>query len=193
MIRLRRAVLWRLPALLLVVAPLAAWMLVKPVRVLAPSLVGLRCDRGPVCTDDPAQWAAAQALYADGLAFVGSRVAPVEGTPRAIFCATQACADRFGLGTRAAVTVGQWGMVYAPRGWQPHFVRHELIHVVQGQQLGIVRRLLAPTWFVEGMAYAMSDDPRAPLSEPWESHRSRFNAWRQQQSVEPIWQAARRL
>ena len=193
MIRLRRPSLWRLLVLLLVVVPLAAWMLVKPVRVLAPSLVGLRCDRTAVCTDDPLQQPAAQALYTEGLAFVSAQVAPVEGSPRAVFCSTQACADRFGLGGRAAVTVGTWGMVFAPRAWKPYFVRHELIHVAQGQRLGIVRRLLLPDWFVEGMAYAMSEDPRAPLVEPWESHRTRFNVWRQNQTIEQLWLAARRL
>lgn len=188
-----RASLRRLTFLVLVVAPLAAWVLVKPVRVLAPSLVGLHCDHGPVCTDDPRQWPAAHALYTDGMAFVSAHLAPVDGAPRAVFCATQACADRFGLGARAAVTVGAWGTVYAPRAWQGHFVRHELIHVLQAQRLGLARRLLLPTWFVEGMAYALSEDPRHPLAEPWEAHRTRFNTWFRGIKADRLWQAARTL
>ncbi|MFP8777594.1 hypothetical protein [Hydrogenophaga sp. RWCD_12] len=191
--KVRRPSLWRLSVLLLVIVPFAAWMLVKPVRVLAPSLVGLSCDRGPVCTEDPEQWPVANSLYAEGMAFVSVAVAPVEGAPRAVFCATQACADRFGLGARAAVTVGTWGTVYAPRAWKPYFVRHELIHVLQGQRLGLARRLLLPTWFVEGMAYALSEDPRAPLAEPWEAHRNRFNEWFRGMTVDRLWLEARQL
>lgn len=172
------------------IVPFAAWMLVKPVRVLAPSLVGLHCDQEPVCTDDPQQWLAANALYIEGMAFVSGHVAPVAGSPRAVFCATQACADRFGLDARAAVTVGTWGTVYAPRAWQPYFVRHELIHVLQGQQLGLLRRWMAPTWFVEGMAYALSEDPREPLAEPWQAHREQFRAWSRRRDRTDWWTEA---
>lgn len=191
--KFKRLLLLRLVLLLLVVTPLAAWLLVKPVRVLAPSLVGLSCDRGPVCTDDPQRWQAASDLYAEAMVFVSGSIAPPETSPRAVFCATQACADRFGLGARAAVTVGTWGIVLAPRAWQPHFIRHELIHVLQGQRLGVVRRLLMPTWFVEGMAYSLSEDPRAPLAEPWEAHRARFNTWLAGIARERLWMEAGQL
>lgn len=83
--------------------------------------------------------------------------------------------------------------MYAPRAWQGHFVRHELIHVLQAQRLGLARRLLLPTWFVEGMAYALSEDPRHPLAEPWEAHRTRFNTWFQGIKADRLWQAARTL
>jgi hypothetical protein len=97
--------------------------------------------------------------------------------PWVVFCAQAACAEQFGLGTRSAVTVGTVGTVIGPKAWQPYYVRHELIHQLQAEQLGSVLLLLKPTWLIEGMAYALSDDPRPQLVEPWQAHRARFLAW----------------
>jgi hypothetical protein len=67
--------------------------------------------------------------------------------------------------------------VIGPRAWKPFYVRHELIHYSQAERLGTLSLLLKPQWFVEGMAYALSQDPRAPLAEPFESYRRSFLAW----------------
>jgi hypothetical protein len=50
----------------------------------------------------------AAALYAEGMAFVPGALGAIEGKPRMIFCASQACADSFGLGARSAVTLAHW-------------------------------------------------------------------------------------
>ena len=190
----KRPAVQRLALLLFVVVPLAAWVLVKPVRVLAPGLVGIACGaEAPVCVDDPQRLQAANALHAEAVAFVSNTVAPLQRPPRVIFCSTNACADSFGLGARSAVTVANWGIVIGPRAWKPYYVRHELIHVLQGQRLGVMRRLFMPTWFVEGMAYGLSLDPRAPLAEPWERHRARFNAWAARIPRDQWWQEAGKL
>lgn len=184
----------RMALLLLVVVPVAAWALVKPVRVLAPALAGMDCGQeSTVCVEDPARDAEARQLVADGMAFVASRIAPLEGAPRFVFCATRACADTFGLGGRSAVTAGTWGTVIGPRAWAPHYVRHELIHHLQGQRLGLLPRLFKPTWWVEGMAYSLSEDPRTPLAEPWEGHRREFNAWYAKTGPGRLWDEAGRL
>ncbi len=184
----------RLALLLLVVVPVAAWALVKPVRVIAPGLAGIGCGQGAtVCVEDPAREAQARQLLAEGMAFVASHIAPVEGSPRFVFCSTQACADTFGLGERSAVTTGTWGTVIGPRAWAPHYVRHELIHHLQGQRLGLLPRLLKPTWWVEGMAYSLSEDPRTPLAEPWEGHRREFDAWYGRVGADRLWAEAGRL
>jgi hypothetical protein len=57
-------------------------------------------------------------------------------------------------------------------------VRHELIHYEQFKHLGPIRVLRSPSWLVEGMAYGLSEDPRKPLAEPFESWRSRALASR---------------
>lgn len=172
---------------------MAAWLLVKPVRVIAPAWAGLACRGASVCVEDPSTLPAAEQLYAEGMAFVSQSISPLEGAPRVVFCSTAACADYFGLGARSAVTVGTLGTVIGPRAWKAYYVRHELIHHLQGQRMGVLRRMLKPAWFVEGMAYSLSQDPRAPLAEPWEGHRSRFNAWFGSMDKSRLWQEAAQL
>ena len=54
---------------LLVALPIAAYALVKPLRVVAPALVpGVSCPSADICTDDAAKLGDAQQLYRDGYA-----------------------------------------------------------------------------------------------------------------------------
>lgn len=183
----------RLALILFVLTPLVAWALVKPVRVVAPSLAGVTCMSPSLCLDDETRHGEATDLYAEALRFVASQVGDIHHPPRFVFCSTPACAKSFGLGERAAVTVGTFGTVISPRGWHPHFVRHELIHHLQAERLGTLTLLRKPTWFVEGMAYALSDDPRQPLAEPFETHRHEFMAWWSRVGAQRVWHEARRL
>ena len=183
----------RLALLIFVVAPVAAWALVKPVRVIAPELVGISCNQTSVCVEELSTREAANKLYAEGTAFVSQSISPLAEAPRVVFCSTEACANAFGLGARSAVTVGAFGTVIGPHAWKAYYVRHELIHHLQGQRMGVLQRMFKPTWFVEGMAYSLSQDPRFPLAQPWESHRSRFNAWYGTIAKDHLWQEASKL
>jgi hypothetical protein len=178
---------------MLVAVPLVTWFAVKPVRVVEPRLAGVSCVSASVCIDDLSRLEEAAGLYAEGMAFVPDLLGSFKGKPRVIFCATQACADAFGLDARAAVTVGTMGTVIGPRAWASFFVRHELIHYAQAERIGTLRLLFKPQWFVEGMAYALSQDPRMPLTEPFESQRRRFTAWYANVGKQGLWQAARDL
>ena len=52
---------------LLVALPIAAYALVKPLRVVAPALVpGVSCPSADICTDDAARLGDARQLYGDG-------------------------------------------------------------------------------------------------------------------------------
>jgi len=190
---LRLPPLRRLALLVLVLVPALAWAFVKPVRVLAPALAGVVCLDEALCTDDVSQAARARVLSAEASTFVEKNLSAVQGTQRIIFCSAQACADAFGLGARSAVTLGTFGTVIGPRAWQPHYVRHEVIHHVQGQRLGVLGLLFKPAWFVEGMAYSLSQDPRATLAEPFESHRRRFAAWYGSIDRTQVWELAGNL
>lgn len=181
-------VIARFALLIFGIVPVAAWTLVKPVRVIAPEWVGVSCDQTSVCVDDPSKRQAAEQLYASGLAFVAHSISPLAGSPRVIFCSTAACAKAFGLGDRSAVTVGTVGTVIGPHAWKAHYVRHELIHQLQGQRIGVLHCMFKPKWLLEGMAYSLSQDPRLPLAEPWESHRARFNAWYESIAKDRLWQ-----
>ncbi|MDR8048319.1 hypothetical protein [Burkholderia cenocepacia] len=179
---------------LLVALPIAAYALVKPLRVVAPALVpGVSCPRADICTDDAAKLGAAQQLYRDGAARAAEAVGGFRAAPRIVFCATRACADAFGLGTRAALTLGDFGIVIAPRGWQTYFLAHELIHHRQAEVLGNLAVVTKPRWLIEGMAYSLSDDPRRPLAQPFEAWRTQFAAWNAARGAQPLWDAARAI
>ena len=185
--------LLRLLFLALVVVPLAAWFIVKPVRVIAPSFVGMHCATDAICIEDPTALEQATALYKESLAFVDQQVGSITGQPRFVFCSTEDCANRFGLGARSAVTVGTFGTVVGPKAWKDHYVRHELIHHLQGQRFGVLRCLLLPKWLIEGMAYSLSEDPRPTLNEPWQQYRQQFNEWLASTGKEKMWKAAEHL
>ena len=191
--RLKRPSLKRLALILLTVVPVLAWAVVKPVRVILPEVAGTTCVSSTLCIDDASQVERAQGLYSEALAFVTANIAEVEGAPRVVFCSTQACADSFGLGARSAVTLGTMGTVIGPKAWKAHYARHELIHYVQGKKLGVLPLLAKPSWFVEGMAYGLSEDPRAPLAEPFEGYRKDFLAWQLAVGKAQMWAEASKL
>lgn len=189
----------RLPIPTLVLAtlsalPLVAWSAFKPIRVLAPQLAGVQCHESNICTDDAANLAQAELLRDRAVEFVESRIGKLQQVPRFVFCSTQECAKSFGITTNVAHSVGTSGIIVGPGGWSPHIARHELIHHLQMENVGSVHALLfTPTWFIEGMAYSLSEDPRKPLAEPFEGWRAQFEQWRQYATSQDFWEAARSL
>jgi hypothetical protein len=183
----------RLALLLFLVVPAVAWFVVKPVRVLVPEAVGMVCVEEHLCVDAPEMLPQARALYDVSKAFVDAHVGALQGRPLVVFCATESCAVRFGLGDRSAVTLGTVGTVIGPRAWKAYYVQHELIHHLQGQRFGVLRRLFMPSWLIEGMAYALSRDPRPTLAEPWQAYRTHFTDWLARIGPERMWQEAARL
>jgi hypothetical protein len=174
--------------------PVAAWAAFKPVRVLAPELLGLHCSAQNVCVDELTRLAEATALKDEAVSFVNQNVGSIHRIPRAIFCSTVDCARAFGITSQGAYNVGTYGMVISPRGWHSHFVRHELIHHVQNERLGSLNAwLFKPNWFLEGMAYSLSEDPRRPLPEPLEGWRDRFEKWLAAAGKADLWQAAQAI
>lgn len=172
--------------------PVAAWAFFKPMRIVAPELTGLSCF-GNICTDDVSRHQEADALYDEALRFVGSSVGSIEKKPRVIFCSSETCFQSFGLGKRSAATIGTFGIVISPRAWKPYYVRHEMIHHLQNEKLGMIKAWREPKWFMEGMAYSLSEDPRPKLSEPFEQYRSQFESWYTQVGKERLWAEARKL
>ena len=189
--RLKLSPLPRLAVLVFVVVPILAWAVVRPVRVVLPEVgTGITCLDVTVCLDDPSKAESAKDLYAEAVLFVSQHIGAIGGSPKVIFCSTQACADHFGLGARSAVTVGKFGSVIGPRAWKHYYVRHELIHFEQYRHLGVLRVLRSPEWFIEGMAYGLSEDPRPTLSEPWESYRKKFLSWYGTVQPDQVWSRA---
>ncbi len=179
---------------LLHLLPAAAWAAFKPLRVLAPELLGLHCIEQGVCIDDMRRLPEALALKHEAVAFVEQHIDQIGTVPRMVFCADAPCARSFGFTHQGAYNVGTAGIVIGPRGWHAHFVRHELIHHLQNERLGsLYAWAITPSWFLEGMAYALSDDPRRPLPEPLEGWRSSFEHWYPAVPRARLWQAAKTL
>lgn len=176
--------------LLLLIVPVAAWALVKPVRVVAPPMAGVTCLESGLCIDDESRLPEATALYQEAQQYLATHLDPLQHPGRVVFCAQSACADAFGLGERSAVTVGEVGSVIGPRAWRPYYVRHELIHQLQSEHLGLLSTLLKPQWWTEGMAYELSGDPRDLLAEPWQSDRRQFREWFRSVGPGQLWTAA---
>ncbi|NNF97309.1 MAG: hypothetical protein HKM94_10315 [Halobacteria archaeon] len=184
---------WFLIIILLTV-PVAIWAFFKPVRVLAPELTGIFCASSHICIDDKSHVEKATYLYEEALHFIENSLASIESKPRVIFCASSACAQSFGLGKRSAITVSTFGIIVGPRAWEPHYLRHEMIHYVQFEKLGTLKAWFgSPKWLTEGMAYYLSEDPRSELAEPFESYRSEFASWYQQVGRDNLWTEADKL
>ena len=175
--------------------PVAAWAMVKPFRVVAPQLLGLTCTADSICTDDMSRIAEARELLKDAQSFVAADLGALHKRPTAVFCTTAECSSMFGLGRSVAFSVGTFGVIFSEKAWHPHFVRHELIHQRQNEQLGVINAwLFKPSWFIEGMAYSHSQDPRRPLPEPLESWRAEYQEWKRSiPTSSTLWSAAERV
>jgi hypothetical protein len=180
MMRCSKIMKMLLPMLAFIVlfVPFAAWTLYKPTRVLAPSWVGgISCVDADICMDDTSRYTEALQLYKRALDSVSETVGPFQHKPRITFCSTQSCFRAFGFNKASAMTIAKYGIVISPRGWKPYYVRHEMIHHRQAEELGVLAPFRKPEWLMEGMAYSLSDDPRNPLSDRWQEDRDTFETW----------------
>jgi hypothetical protein len=176
----------------IVIVVLAATAMTYPAR-LVEMVSGASCTQDNFCTDDLARLTEARQLYDEAVAFIATSISPLEKRPLVVFCATENCYRSFGFSNATAKSVGGFCIVISPRGWKPYYVRHEMIHRLQAQQLGTIRMYSEPEWFIEGMAYSLSQDPRPELAEPFQSFRSKFQSWYQGVGKGQIWVEAKRL
>lgn len=152
---------------------------VKSVRILAPQMFGLDCVAETVCIDDEDKLDEAMALLADAKSFISKEMGGVETDPTILFCNTEECFDRFSDPSVSAQYF--WGArtILLGGDWEPFILRHELIHHWQNDNFGGPREALRlPMWFLEGMAYTLSGDPRdvIPNAEA-NAQREQFARW----------------
>jgi len=179
---------------LIAIAPAAAWVIYKPVRVLLPEWVrGVSCIDPTICIDDESRYSDAHELYESALHFVTSAAGPFRQNPRVVFCTTEACFQSFGFNRASASAVGKFGIVVSPRGWKDYYLRHEMIHHRQDEELGVFSVLFWPEWLIEGMAYSFSHDPRHTLAERWQHARAEFESWLKEVGTDTMWEEARKL
>jgi len=159
---------------------LAGCALSAPGRVMAPEANGLFCPTETTCVDDLSRLDEAVTLTTDALRFVETRLGPIDSPPRVLFCSSTECFARFGNPQVAALYYrGLDTMVINETGWEPYILRHELIHHWQQQTFGTIQvGFWLPEWYLEGMAYTLSEDPRRPIPHPpAEALRVAFEAW----------------
>lgn len=174
--------------------PIGAWAVYKPVRVLAPELNGMNCVTNEICAEEGASIAKAKELYERAFEYVNASVGEFKTSPGVTFCTSERCYESFGFRAPAtATTVGVSGIVVSPRGWNEYHLRHEMIHHLQAERLGVIGKLRSPEWFREGMAYSLSEQPRDEIPEPWRTHSYQFDDWLLQMGQERLWVEAARL
>lgn len=173
--------------------PLLSWVFFKPVRVFFPELTGVKCLEEKICIEDISGLENAKRLYLKAKKYVEENISTFEDSPRYIFCQTQPCFEKFGFRKASAQSIGSVATVVGPNGWKQYIIEHEMIHHIQNEKLGSLKFVSMPAWFVEGMAYSLSQDPRETLDEPWESHRTAFNEWYATIAPENLWKEAERL
>ena len=181
-------------AIFILSVPVAAWAMYKPVRVLAPDWVnGVVCINTKICLEDKSRLQEAEILYKDAVYYVSSVTGAFQQNPRVIFCSTEDCYRSFGFKKASATTVGKSGIVVSPRGWKNMYLRHEMIHHRQAEELGTFSSLYKPEWLIEGMAYSLSNDPRQQLSHRWQQAREKFSRWLENVGNEHLWQEAKKI
>jgi len=173
-------------------APVVTLAYMRPAKIFE-TFMGVCCTGGEICTDDPSRYREAAELYDGALAFVAASIGPLQKRPLVVFCASERCFQSFGFRNASAESIGRFCIVVSPRGWKPFYVRHEMIHRLQTQELGLTTMWLAPRWFVEGMAYSLSEDPRPELAEPFQQYRSQFESWYLGSGKKRLWAEARKL
>lgn len=174
--------------LCITLSPAIAWAAYKPMRVLAPGLVsGVTCMTDTICIDDVSRYPEALKLYDEAVYFVAENIEELKVKPRVTFCSSLSCFRSFGFNQASAKTVGKSGIVISPKGWKYHYLRHEIIHHLQAEKLGVIAQWRSPEWYKEGMAYYLSQDPRNELSGKYQQYRTQFAQWFKRSGKDNIW------
>lgn len=179
-------------ALAALAAPVVAWASFAPVRILAPTLIGVTCQAA-VCVEDATRFAEATRLQHAALAAVARKLGPLDAAPTTVFCSTRACYHAFGGGMERGATLFDWGVILPPESWVPHIVEHEYIHMLQAQRLGLWGRQATPEWFREGMAFHVSEPPAYDLPAYALPFVSRYQAWETRVGRDNVWSGAPEL
>ena len=179
--------------LVLLISPFVIWAFYKPARVIFPDFInGLVCEEN-LCVENVSKRSIASVLYKYSIKSVSEKTGQFHSKPTAIFCLTEKCFNAFGFKRASAATVGYFAIIISPRGWKPYYIRHELLHYRQAEELGLFVQWRAPKWFTEGMAYSLSEDPRKKLAEPFQSYLRQFNAWYRNVNKDSLWKLAKVL
>lgn len=128
--------------LLALIFTVSTFIFYKPSRVLIPEMNGVNCATKSICIDDISRLEEAEALVARSVVEIENRLGPLQNYPKFVLCSAQRCFEKFGFKRAAAHAVGKSGIVIGPGGWMPHYVKHEIIHHWQAENIGVIKMLL---------------------------------------------------
>jgi hypothetical protein len=80
-------------------------------------------------------------------------------SPVVLACATETCSTAFGGSGPRAKSFGESRMLLSSRGTTLPIISHEWTHIELHHRIGLWRMRLVPTWFDEGLAVVVSDEP----------------------------------
>lgn len=156
-------------------ATLAAFLLAVPAGLAfaQPTLAALVCPRcfgfaphaenlyveSSMADETRAQLAA---TLAEARRRAGGFYGRLQTAPRVLACATRGCVDRLGGGGAKGAAYLTFGLWLAPDGIDPAVITHELSHIELHGRIGLLNFWTGaiPTWFDEGLAAVVADDPR---------------------------------
>ena len=143
----------------------AAAVLPGPQHIVCPTCHGLKKIAADVYVD-PAVPGREHAAIVGRIERARRRVAGFFGTlraaPRVIVCRTHACARTFGTIGAKGVAFAWHAIVLTPSRIFTVIAAHELAHIELHWRMGLWGwvRGTVPSWFDEGLATVISDDPR---------------------------------
>ena len=88
-------------------------------------------------------------------------------SPVILACATETCFSAFGGRGPRARSFGESRMLLSPRGTTLPIISHEWTHLELHYRIGLWRMRTVPTWFDEGLAVVVSQEPTHSEHE-WE-------------------------
>jgi hypothetical protein len=101
--------------------------------------------------------------FAEALDVARNRVSAffgeIEGSSKVCACSTEECyVSHGGVSARGHACIGK--VLLSPRGLDAVVISHELTHIELESRLGFFRcKVLMPSWFNEGLAVLVSEDP----------------------------------
>ena len=88
--------------LLVVILTVSTFIFYKPSRVLIPEMNGVNCATKSICIDDISRLEEAEELIALAVIEIEEVLGQLKNYPKAVFCSTQECFEKFGFKHAAA-------------------------------------------------------------------------------------------
>jgi len=136
---------------------------IKGTKLWAPEWFDMEPIASRVFVDKempPAQRKRALELVAESEQRLVRYYGNVASTPKLFFCSTETCFRSFGGSTNRAKTFGDYGSLFSPRGLSVPILSHERSHSeLYSRTGGFLTMRRVPSWFDEGLAVAVSEEP----------------------------------